>query len=75
MDAVSVSAWVLLALVLAMYLVLVVYLGFVMYGMSQIALFVVVMIGSFGAPILVPLIFLILLGCNVIHERVRTVVK
>lgn len=74
MDALEVSGWVFLAVAIAMYFLLVVYLGFVMYGMSQIAIFVVVILGSFCAPILVPIIFLVLLGCGVINERVRTVI-
>ena len=74
LDGYDVAGWVFVSIVLGMYLVLVVYLSFSMYNMSQVALFFIVLIGSFAAPILVPTLFLLLMTCGIITERVRTVI-
>lgn len=72
LTALQATGWVFLALLFALYLLLVVYLAFVMYGMSQIALLFIVLLGSFVCPIILPVLILILLGCGVIREHVRT---
>jgi hypothetical protein len=69
-----VLSWILLGVLGIMYLSLITYLTFVMFGMSRYALALVVLIGSFFAPILVPALFVILLACGAIHETIETVI-
>jgi hypothetical protein len=73
-DALVVAGAVAVALLIGFYLLLIVYLAFVLYGMSQMALFVIAIIGSCFFPILVPVVLLILLSNGVITEQVRTIV-
>ena len=72
LGAMDVVGFVFFALIVGLYLLLVVYLAFVMYGMSQVALLFIVLLGSFVCPILLPVLMLILLSCGVIREHVRT---
>jgi len=74
MDAFEIVSYILLAILLFLYLGLLVYLAFVMYGMSRIALFFLVLIGGFLFPVIVPAIMLILLASGAINEEVRTVI-
>lgn len=70
----SAIASVIMSLLFVGYLGLVVYLSFILYGMSQFALFFIVLIGSFAFPLVVPAVVLILLSCGAITENIRTVV-
>ena len=67
-------ASIIMSVLIVAYLGLVVYLSFILYGMSQFALFFIVLIGSFAFPLVVPAVMLILLSCGAITENVRTVV-
>jgi len=51
------------------YLALVVHLCFTLYDMSQVALFVLALLGSFAFPVVLPAILLILLSTGVIREH------
>jgi hypothetical protein len=74
-DALTVAGGVVVALLIAFYALLIVYLAFVLYDMSQIALFFLAIIGSCFAPIIVPVVLIILLSRGVITESVRTIVR
>lgn len=67
-------AWGFAGIFVVLYLALVIYLAFVVYGMSHFALFVVVLLGSFAFPVIVPGVVVVLLGCGVITGNTRIVV-
>jgi hypothetical protein len=72
-DALTVFAWILGAIILLLYAMLVVYLTFAMFTLNRLALFFVVLLGSFLCPFILPAIVLILLSTGTIVERVETV--
>ncbi len=76
-DGWAVFAWIVIAILVLLYLILVVYLAFAMFTLNQIALFIIVLIGSFLVPVIIPAVFLILLATDSIPENIdtRVVVK
>jgi hypothetical protein len=74
MDAYTAVSFVFAALLIFLYLAFILYLAFVMYSLSRFGLFVLVLLGSFTFPIVLPIVMVILLGCGVISEQVRTVI-
>jgi hypothetical protein len=72
-DVLTIIAWVLGAIIMLLYAMLVVYLAFAMFTLNRLALFFVVLIGSFICPFILPAIILILLSTGTIVERVDTV--
>ena len=72
-DALTIVAWILGSIILLTYAMLIVYLAFAMFTLNRIALFFVVILGSFLCPFVLPAIILILLSTGTILERVDTI--
>jgi hypothetical protein len=72
-DPASILLYAVVGILVLMYMALVVWLSMRVYVQGRYALTLVVLIGSFACPIIVPIAVLILMNAQVLSPVVRTI--